>query len=121
MIKGSTNKLRFVMITGVSKFTKMSVFSALSNLVDISQDPAYADMLGYTEEELDEYFGEHMAAHAKVMGLADKQYRAELKRWFNGYRFTKKNPVTVYNPVSVGLSFDSGTRQLTDLVAEQLR
>ena len=104
-IKGSTNKLRFVMITGVSKFTKMSVFSALSNLVDISQEPAYADMLGYTEEELDEYFGEHMAAHAKVMGLSDADYRAELKRWYNGYRFTTENPVTVYNPVSTGLTF----------------
>ena len=62
-------------------------------------------MLGYTEEELDECFSEHMAAHAKVMGLTDEQYRAELKRWFNGYRFTTKNPVTVYNPVSTGLTF----------------
>ena len=104
-IKGNTDKIRFLMITGVSKFTKMSVFSALSNLTDISNEPEYADMLGYTEEELDEYFAEHMAAHAKVMGLTDEQYRAELKRWFNGYRFTTKNPVTVYNPVSIGLTF----------------
>ena len=102
--KGRTDKIRFLMITGVSKFTKMSVFSALSNLTDISNEPGYADMLGYTEEELDEYFGEHMAAHAKVMGLTDEQYRGELKRWFNGYRFTTKNPVTVYNPVSIGLT-----------------
>ena len=104
-IKGSTNKLRFVMITGVSKFTKMSVFSALSNLTDISPKPEYAAMLGYTEEELDEYFGEHMAAHAKVMGLTDGQYRAELKRWYNGYRFSPEKAVTVYNPVSTGLTF----------------
>ena len=104
-IKGNTDKIRFLMITGVSKFTKMSVFSALSNLTDISNDPAYADMLGYTEEELDAYFGEHMAAHAKVMGLSDEAYRAELKRWFNGYRFTTENPITVYNPVSIGLTF----------------
>ena len=103
-IKGNTDKIRFLMITGVSKFTKMSVFSALSNLTDISNEPDYADMLGYTEEELDEYFGEHMAAHAKVMGLTDGQYRDELKRWFNGYRFTTENPVTVYNPVSIGLT-----------------
>ena len=104
-IKGNTDKIRFLMITGVSKFTKMSVFSALSNLTDISNEPEYADMLGYTEEELDAYFAEHMAAHAKVMGLTDEQYRAELKHWFNGYRFTTKNPVTVYNPVSTGLTF----------------
>ena len=104
-IKGKTHMIRFLMITGVSKFTKMSVFSALSNLTDISPLPAYAAMLGYTEEELDEYFGEHMAAHAKVMGLSDEAYRAELKRWYNGYRFSAKNPVTVYNPVSTGLTF----------------
>ena len=103
--KGRTNKIRFLMITGVSKFTKMSVFSALSNLTDISPLPEYAEMLGYTEEELDQYFGEHMAAHAKVMGLSDADYRAELKRWYNGYRFSTKNRVTVYNPVSLGLTF----------------
>ena len=102
--KGRTNKIRFLMITGVSKFTKMSVFSALSNLSDISPMSEYAAMLGYTEEELDEYFGEHMAAHAKVMGLSDAAYRAELKRWYNGYRFSADDPVTVYNPVSIGLT-----------------
>ena len=104
-IKGRTHMIRFLMITGVSKFTKMSVFSALSNLTDISPLPEYAAMLGYTEEELDECFGEHMAAHAKVMGLSEADYRAELKRWYNGYRFSVDNVVTVYNPVSTGLTF----------------
>ena len=104
-IKGKTDMIRFLMITGVSKFTKMSVFSALSNLTDISPLPEYAEMLGYTEEELDEYFGEHMAAHAKVMGLSSVDYRAELERWYNGYRFSPDKAVTVYNPVSTGLTF----------------
>ena len=105
MIKDRTHAIRFLMITGVSKFTKMSVFSTLSNLTDLTFDAEYAAMLGYAEEELDEYFGEHMAAHAKVMGLSDEAYRAELKRWYNGYRFSPDDPVTVYNPVSVGLTF----------------
>ena len=104
-IKGKTDMIRFLMITGVSKFTKLSVFSALSNLTDISPYSEYAAMLGYTEEELDLYFGEHMAAHAKVMGLSDADYRAELKRWYNGYRFSGDSTVTVYNPVSTGLTF----------------
>ena len=103
--KDRTHAIRFLMITGVSKFTKMSVFSALSNLTDISVLPEYAAMLGYTEEDLDEYFGDHLAAHAKVMGLTDAAYRAELKRWYNGYRFSPDNAVTVYNPVSTGLTF----------------
>ena len=104
-IKDNTDKIRFLMITGVSKFTKASVFSALSNLTDLTEAPECAEMLGYTEEELDIYFGEHMEAHAKAMGLSNEQYRAELKRWYNGYRFSKLNATTVYNPVSTGLSF----------------
>ena len=101
-MKDRTENIRFLMITGVSKFTKMSVFSALSNLVDLSFRDEYATMLGYTEEELDEYFDEPMHAHAKLMGLEYGAYRAELKRWFNGYRFGQECPDTVYNPVSVG-------------------
>ena len=101
-MKDRTENIRFLMITGVSKFTKMSVFSALSNRVDLSFRDEYATMLGYTEEELDEYFDEPMHAHAKLMGLEYGAYRAELKRWFNGYRFGQECPDTVYTPVSVG-------------------
>ena len=103
-MKDRAEKIRFLMITGVSKFTKMSVFSALSNLVDLSFEDECATMLGYTEEELDRYFGEHMRSHAQKMGLSEEAYRAELKRWFNGYRFGKFNKETVYNPVSIGVN-----------------
>ena len=103
-MKDRTGRIRFLMITGVSKFTKMSVFSALSNLFDISFEDDYATMLGYTEDELDAFFGEHLRAHADVMNMPYDVYRAELKRWFNGYRFGKYNNETVYNPVSVGMN-----------------
>ena len=103
-LKPRTDKIRFLMITGVSKFTKMSVFSALSNLVDISFNDNYATMLGYTEEELDQFFSDHIQAHAELMRLDNSAYRAELKRWFNGYRFGKFSPETVYNPVSIGMN-----------------
>ena len=86
-MKDRSGKIRFLMITGVSKFTKLSIFSAFSSLVDISFEDAYASMLGYTESELDRYFSEHMEAHRKVMGLSAKAYRAEIKRLYNGYRF----------------------------------
>ena len=83
-MKDRSGKIRFLMITGVSKFTKLSIFSTLSSLVDISFEDAYASMLGYTEDELDRYFSEHMEAHRKVMGLSAKAYRAESRstlRW----------------------------------------
>ena len=101
-LKSRTDRIRFLMITGVSKFTKMSVFSAFSNLIDLSFDDECAAMLGYTEEELDEFFDEHLRAHAVTMGMDYKAYRQELKRWFNGYRFGRYSDVTVYNPVSIG-------------------
>ena len=103
-MKDRSGKIRFLMITGVSKFTKLSIFSTLSSLVDISFEDDYASMLGYTEEELDRYFAEHMEAHRKVLGLSTGAYRAEIKRLYNGYRFFKWHGEKVYNPVSINLT-----------------
>ena len=103
-MKDRSGKIRFLMITGVSKFTKLSIFSALSSLVDISFEDAYASMLGYTEDELDRYFSEHMEAHRKVMGLSVQAYRDEIKRLYNGYRFWLGKGENVYNPVSINLT-----------------
>ena len=103
-MKDRSGLIRFLMITGVSKFTKFSVFSALSSLVDLSFDDDYAAMLGYTEDELGRYFLEHMEAHRKVMGMSAKAYRAEIKRLYNGYRFWLDEGENVYNPVSINLT-----------------
>ncbi len=103
-IKGNVGNVRFLMMTGVSKFTQLSVFSALNNLTDITFDSEYAAMLGYTEEDLDEYFTEHMQKHAEAMGNSYEEYRAALKFWCNGYRFSRSNPVRVYNPVAIGMT-----------------
>ena len=105
--KDNSGKIRFLYITGVSKFTKLSVFSALSSLNDISFETDYAALYGYTEEELSANFEGHMRVKAERMGLTYEAFRAELKRWFNGYRFADENPVTVYNPVSIALTLVS--------------
>ena len=86
IIKVADEHLRFVMLTGVSKFSKVSIFSGLNNLQDISLHPQYADICGYTEGDLDKVFGEHL------QGVDQKQ----LRYWYNGYNFlgTKR----VYNP-----------------------
>ena len=108
--KDNSGKIRFLFITGVSKFTKLSIFSTLSSLNDITFEDDYAAMFGYTEEELGENFDEHFRAHAEKMGLSYEDYRAELKRWYNGYRFAQENPVTVYNPVSIALTLATKKR-----------
>ncbi len=101
-IKNNAADIRFMMMTGVTKFTQLSVFSALNNLNDLTLQPEAATLLGYTEEELDHYFGEYLRAHAKVMGLSDEDYRGQLRWWYNGYRFSPRSKTKVYNPVAIG-------------------
>ena len=86
IIKATDEHLRFVMLTGVSKFAKVSIFSGLNNLKDISLDPQYGSICGYTEENLDEVFGEHL------QGVD----REQLQHWYNGYNFLGER--SVYNP-----------------------
>ena len=100
-MKNRTGDIRFLFMTGVSKFTKLSVFSALNNIVDMSQRDEYATMFGYTEEELSANFEEHLRAHAEKMGKSYEDYRAEMKKWYNGFRFAPGVETTVYNPISV--------------------
>ncbi len=103
-IKEMEGCVRFLMVTGVSKFTKMSIFSAMSKLTDISFMDDYATMLGFTEAELDTYYSEHIAFHAEKQGLSIDAYRQELRRMYNGYRFWRFQGEKVYNPVSINLT-----------------
>jgi hypothetical protein len=107
VIKATEPYQRFVLMTGVSKFSKVSVFFKLNNLTDITMDSRYATMLGYTQEELESNFAEyitHVCLEQKIdkVALLDK-----LKLWYNGYRFEEDSD-TVYNPVSIGKFFESG-------------
>ena len=103
-MKNRTGDIRFLLMTGISKFTRLSVFSALSNLVDVTQDEAYATMFGYTEDELEANFEEHLRAHAEKMSMPYDKYREAMKKWYNGFRFSTEVETTVYNPVSVALT-----------------
>ena len=110
-LKDRTDAVRFLMITGVSKFTKMSVFSTLSNMTDISLKDQYAIMLGYTDEELDVYFDEQMRVQADMMRLDYAEYRRQLKWWYNGFRFTPGCRTTLYNPISIAMTLAEPERQ----------
>lgn len=88
-LKGLDEYLDFVFITGVSKFSKVSVFSDLNNLTDITLDEKYATMLGYTHRELLEYFNDRLDE------LAGDEKKDELvkdiRSWYNGYSWDGKN------------------------------
>ena len=100
IIKTHVDKVRFLMLTGVSKFSQLSIFSGLNNLTDLYRYDEFATMFGYTDWELDDNFGELMQVHAKKMKLSYDVYQAELKRWFNGYCFNAGKE-TVYNPMAI--------------------
>ena len=101
-IKNNVGNIRFMMMTGVTKFTQLSVFSALNNLTDLTLQPEAATLLGYTEEELEANFSKSMHRHAEVMGLSYEDYRGQLRWWYNGYRFARWNTTKVYNPYAIG-------------------
>ena len=96
--------LRFVFITGVSKFSRVSIFSELNNLNDITMTPRYADLLGYTQEELETCFGGYLERFSRDAGRPPGEIRSELMRRYDGYRFSKRN-MKVYNPFSVLKAF----------------
>lgn len=100
-IKSSNSNLRFTMITGVTRFTKVSIFSALNHMEDISMNLEYATMFGYTQVELEEYFGDRMEELAQKRGIDVEALKQKIKVWYNGYRFHPLAP-TLYNPVSIG-------------------
>jgi hypothetical protein len=90
VIKEKDSKLRFVFLTGVSKFSKVSLFSGLNILNDISLSQQYADICGYTQSEVEESFADYISD-----GKVDL---AKLKRWYNGYNFAGQESQKVYNP-----------------------
>ncbi len=94
------SRLRFVLLTGVSKFSRAGVFSDLNNLNDISMDSIYSDILGITEDELEKYFHDYIKVCANEFGITYEKMKEKIKDHYNGYRFSRKN-VKVYNPFSI--------------------
>ena len=98
-IKDADPYLRFVLVTGITKFTKAGVFSTLNNLDDISYTERYATMLGYTQEELEKDFEEYIEEGLRQTGQSRAEYLEEIRRYYNGFSFDGK--AFVYNPFSV--------------------
>ena len=92
--------LRFVFITGVSKFSRVSIFSELNNLEDITMAESYTALLGYTKDELETYFKPFVKRLAEKRGDSEKEIMTKLARYYDGYRFSESD-IRVYNPFSV--------------------
>ena len=106
-LKGLDRYLKFILVTGVSKFSQVSLFSGFNNLKDITINPKYTSLLGYTEEEIAAFFKEYIAAVAQKQGKTLQEVIGLMRFWYNGYGFSKGGP-TVYNPFSSMLFLENG-------------
>ena len=91
--------IRFLFITGVSKFSKVSLFSDLNNLTDLSMHPLANDLLGITQSELLTYFDAHIEQAASVFKMTKAELLHGVKLWYNGYSYD--GIISLYNPFSI--------------------
>ena len=106
VIKGKDNAIRFAFLTGVTKLGKMSIFSGLNNLNDISMNARYADICGISEDELKSIFGESVKALANANSMSVDECYKKLAQMYDGYHFTE-NSIGIYNPFSLLNTFDA--------------
>lgn len=106
ILKAKDEYLQFIFLTGVTKFSKVSLFSGLNNLNDITMSNDYSTLLGLTREELDHYFSKDIQDVAAANELSTEECYDQIKEWYNSYKFSKQGGL-VYNPFSTLRLLDS--------------
>jgi hypothetical protein len=107
VLKGQEGKIKFLFMTGISRFTRLSIFSDLNHLIDITFKNDYSKLLGYTEEEIEEYFDDYIREWLQLHkgnGSSKTQLMQKLKDYYNGYSWNGKD--FVYNPYSINNFFN---------------
>ncbi|MEN0051339.1 MAG: AAA family ATPase, partial [Bacteroidota bacterium] len=128
VMKGLDDYLRFVMLTGVSRFAKVSVFSGMNNLKDISLSEEFNEIVGFTQKELEHYFSDYLKQVQEKFGTTSPTLKESIRKKYNGFSWDGKNKL--YNPYSIlnfltdkafrNYWFSSGTPNfLVNLIKEQ--
>ncbi|MBQ3345050.1 MAG: AAA family ATPase [Kiritimatiellae bacterium] len=108
-LKNNVGIIRILMMTGVSKFTKLSVFSGLNNLTDLTmEEPGCAALLGYTVKEIETTLAPQLRAFARKRRISPDEAIDQLCAWYDSYRFSPYSNVRVLNPVAVGRALTTG-------------
>jgi len=130
IIKGCSEHIKFFFMTGISRFSKVSLFSDLNNLTDLTFNKYYNNICGYTKDELESYFTLHIKQLADENEMSFSETIEQIKTWYNGYSWNGKE--RVYNPFSIlqcldaknfgNYWFDSGTPKfLVELLRNRLQ
>lgn len=104
VLKNNDHLIELAFITGVSKFSKVGIFSGLNNLIDLTINAEFAAMMGYTQQELEDNFADELPLVATKLKLSTSELLSSIRLWYNGYRFHEEAE-TVYNPVSTNMFF----------------
>ena len=100
VLKSCDQYLKFVFITGVTKFSQVSLFSGMNQPEDISMHPDFCALCGITQKELEKNFDVEIEDGSKFLKLEKKEYLSKLKSYYNGYHFSDDS-ISVYNPTSI--------------------
>ena len=106
IIKDCDQYIEFMIITGISKFSKISIFSELNNLTDITFHRRYTTLTGISQEELEQNFAEEIKELAAENEISTQELLAQIRHWYNGYSWNGKT--FLYNPYSLLSYFDFG-------------
>ncbi len=109
VVKSLDEYIKFMFVTGVSKFTKVSLFSGFNQITDITFNKKFAGICGYDQKELEQHFEQHIRNIVTETGTEKAVLLDELKKWYNGYSWD--GSTKLYNPFSVLSFFDSGSFQ----------
>ena len=101
VLKSCDHAFRFVFVTGITRFDGAGVFSGYNILQDITLDPGYGSLLGFTEAELAQYFPDFLEDAARVHGITVPQLLLRLRAYYGGYSFDRKGISCVYSPWAV--------------------
>ncbi len=105
-LKTSEPMIKFCFITGITKFSQLSIFSTINNLTNLTMQPEFSAICGITEEELVTQMCEDIAMMAEANGYSYEEMHERLKMRYDGYHFSENSP-EVYNPFSLLKAFDS--------------
>ncbi|MDR3155196.1 MAG: ATP-binding protein [Deltaproteobacteria bacterium] len=97
-LKNSYKRISFLFVTGISKFSRMGVFSSFNHLTDISVKPGFGSFLGFTHDELKRRFGPHIRETAGTLGMSEEAFLEKLRAYYDGFCFD--GVTKVYNPYS---------------------
>ncbi|MCL2072404.1 MAG: ATP-binding protein [Marinilabiliaceae bacterium] len=99
-LKANEEYIRFIFITGISKFAKVGVFSTLNNPDDISLNPEYSEICGYTEDEIVRYFPDYIEETSSKMQITTDELIIKMRGYYNGFTFDKECKSKLYNSFS---------------------